>query len=185
MHQERGAPVQIAAQEIHAAIGVLPVLHHHVFQLVVQKFFGALFEGRIHFHEIGQHALRLEILHCAFFERREQALHRFGGVGAVRQHLFERLLARLQLGASPAAAFRSTAHFDGMSPAGVASSSSVRRRSPVTDSSSSCRCAMVSESDCRVSAQPLQFRRWRSASSLLHPRRFALDAGQVLSIWAS
>ena len=97
MHQEGGAAVQLGADEIQAALGLLPVLHHHVFQLFVQEFFGRLFELRVHFHVVRQHAQRLQVAGLAFFERGEQPLHRFGGVGAVRQHLFERFLARADL----------------------------------------------------------------------------------------
>ena len=105
------------------------------------------FEGRIDFHEIGQHAQRPEVLDLALFQRGEQALHRFGGVGAMRQHLFERLLARLQLGALVPQRFDAAGAPRRRSCRRLASSSSVRRRSPVTDSSSSWRCDIVSESD--------------------------------------
>ena len=37
----------------------LPVLDHHVFQLFVEEFFRRLFELRIDFHVIGQHAERV------------------------------------------------------------------------------------------------------------------------------
>ena len=59
MHQERGAAIELGADEIEAALGLLPVLDHDVFQLFVQEFFRGLFELRIDFHEIGQHAQRL------------------------------------------------------------------------------------------------------------------------------
>ena len=97
MHQERGAAVEFGADEIEAALGLLPVLHHHVLELLVQELFGRLFELRVHFHEVGQHAERLEVVGLALFERREEALDRLGGVGAVRQDLLERFLARANL----------------------------------------------------------------------------------------
>ena len=97
VHQERGAAVELRADEIHPALGLLPVLHHHVFQLFVQEFLGRLFELRVHFHVIRQHAQRLQVRGLAFFERREQTLHRFGGIGAVRQYLLERFLAGADL----------------------------------------------------------------------------------------
>jgi hypothetical protein len=40
MHQEGGAAVELGADKIEPALGLLPALHHHVFQLVVQKLFG-------------------------------------------------------------------------------------------------------------------------------------------------
>ena len=42
-------PSRSGAQEIQAALGLLPVLHHHVFQLFVQELFGRLFDmpGRL------------------------------------------------------------------------------------------------------------------------------------------
>ena len=74
MHQERGAAVQFGADEIQPALGLLPALHHHVFQLFVQEFFGRLFVLRIHFHVIGQHAQRLEVRPpCPFPARRTAA----------------------------------------------------------------------------------------------------------------
>ena len=56
MHQESGAAIQFGANEIQAALGLLPGLHHHVLQLFVQELFGGFFELRIHFHVIRQHA---------------------------------------------------------------------------------------------------------------------------------
>ena len=90
-------PSSSARMKSRPALGLLPGLHHHVFQLFVEELFGRLFELRVHFHVVGQHAQRLEVCGLALFERREQALHRFGGVGAMRQHLFERFLARADL----------------------------------------------------------------------------------------
>ena len=62
MNQERGAPVQIGTHDIDAALGFVPILDDHVFQLFVQKIFSGFFVGRIHFDEIGQHAARDGIL---------------------------------------------------------------------------------------------------------------------------
>ena len=45
--QEGGAPVELRADEIQAALGLLPVLHHHVFQLFVEELFGGFFELRV------------------------------------------------------------------------------------------------------------------------------------------
>ena len=60
MHQECGAAVGSGAQQVDAALGLLPILDHDVFQLVVQKFLGGAFVSRVDFDEIGQHAQRLE-----------------------------------------------------------------------------------------------------------------------------
>ena len=56
MHQERGAPVQIRAHDVDAALGFVPVVDDDVLQLLVQELFGGLFVGRVHFHEVRQHA---------------------------------------------------------------------------------------------------------------------------------
>ena len=81
--------------EVEAAIGLGPVCHYYVFQFVVQELFGGLFKLRIDFHEIGQYALRTQVVGLALFERGEQSLHRFGGIAAMRQHLLQRFLAGL------------------------------------------------------------------------------------------
>ena len=94
MHQEGGAAVDLGADEIQPEFGLLPAFHHHVFQLFAQEFFGGLFVLRIHFHVVGQHAERLQVGRLAGFQRAEEALHRVRGVGAVHQHLLERILAR-------------------------------------------------------------------------------------------
>ena len=65
----------------------LPVIHHYIFQFFVKKLFGGFFELRIDFDVIGQHAKRVHARCLAFFDGGEQALHRFRGVGAMRQHL--------------------------------------------------------------------------------------------------
>ena len=43
MNQECGAAVQIRAHDVDAALGVVPVLDHHVFQFFVQEIFGGFF----------------------------------------------------------------------------------------------------------------------------------------------
>ena len=96
MHQECRAPVGFGAHQFHAALGLVPSADHDVFQLFVQKFLARLFPCRVgDFDEIRQHARRLETLDLTALDAEEQPLHRFGGVGAMRKNLFERILARL------------------------------------------------------------------------------------------
>src|ERR1022692_709404 len=61
-------------------------------------------------------ALRVQVLRLALFQRGEEALHRFGSVAAVRQHLLERFLARLHLRAFRAQLVDAAAHLDGILP---------------------------------------------------------------------
>ena len=44
--QEGGAAIEFGADEIEAALGLLPVLHHDVLQLLVEELFRGLFELR-------------------------------------------------------------------------------------------------------------------------------------------
>ncbi len=94
MNQERGTAIEIGADEIEAALGVLPGIDHDVFQLFVEELFGGLFELRIDLDVIGQHAQRVDARGLAFFDGGEEALHGFRCIGAVRQHLLERFFAR-------------------------------------------------------------------------------------------
>ena len=93
VHQEGGASLQFGADEIEAALGLLPVAHHHVLELFVEELFRRLFELRVHFHIVGEHAEGLKVVRLALFERSEEALNALGGVGAMGEHLFERFLA--------------------------------------------------------------------------------------------
>ena len=132
----------------------------------------------IHFHVIGQHAQRLEVGGLALFQRGEQPLHRFRGVGAMRQHLLQRFLARANLArlrsSAPSISRRSSA----AACAASARSSSVRRRSPVTVSSSSLPLRHGLGELLARRFQPLDFGR-RHLLFARRPRRFALDARQV------
>ena len=154
--------------------------HHHVFQLFVQEFFGGLFELRIDFDEIGQHAERLEVVRpCPFRATANSRFTRFGGVGAMRQHLLERFLARADLARPRSSAPSISRRSSAASWRRSARSSSVRRRSPVTDSSSIWRCATVSESCLRAPSS----RSISAAATCFFARGaggFALDSGQVL-----
>jgi hypothetical protein len=87
--QESGAAVEFGTDEIQTALSLLPVLDHDIFQLFVEELFRGLFELRIDFNEIGQYAQRGEVAGFALFERREEPLHGFGGVGAMGEHLFQ------------------------------------------------------------------------------------------------
>ena len=96
-HQKR-RPAFHAAQHAHAALGLLPVIDDYVLQLVVQKFFRRALVLRRHFDEIRQHAQRPEIRGVAARLRAEQAPHRIGGVGAMRQNVTQRGFASFQPG---------------------------------------------------------------------------------------
>ena len=90
--------------------GAWPILDDYVFQFFVQEFFGgALPFGIGDFDEIGQDAERAEAVGGAV----EEALYRFGGVGAVRQNSFERFLAGFLLRERVAQGVQFLAGFDG------------------------------------------------------------------------
>ena len=62
----------------------------------MQEFFGGSFPGGIDLDEIGKHA--------TIFERGQQLLGGFGGVGVVREDIFERLALGTETGAFSAKA---------------------------------------------------------------------------------
>ena len=93
MHQKRGAAIGRRAQQSHAALRLVPILHHDVLQLVMQKLFGRPLVRRVDVHEVRQQAQRLET--AIAFESAEQPLHRVRGIRPMRKNVFERVLARL------------------------------------------------------------------------------------------
>ena len=100
MNQKCRAAVHIGAHDVDAALGFIPILHHHVFQLFMEELFGGFFERGLHFNEIRQHARRAELFSLALFDGGEEALHAFGGIGAMRKNFFERILAGFEREAS-------------------------------------------------------------------------------------
>ncbi len=87
-----------------------PVFHHHIFQFVVQKFFGSALVGRVHFDEIGQKAEWFEV---GRVHRAKKTLDRLGGISAVRKNVFERRFPRFQMRAIAADTFDLSAQFGG------------------------------------------------------------------------
>ncbi len=176
--QERRAAFQFAAQQIHAPLGLRPVLHHHVFQLVVQELFRRSLPCRIHFDEIGQHAFRAELAGAPVFERGEQLLRRFGRVGVMRQDVLDRFAFGAQTRTLGAQLIDLLTKLGCGFAACSARPSSVWRRSTVTLWSSSCRSAMLSESCCFDARKALDLG-GRDLFFLLHARTLALDPGEV------
>ena len=66
MNQECRAAVHVGAHVSDAALGLLPILYHHVLELFVKKLFGGFFMRRIHFHEVGQYADGVKSFACPF-----------------------------------------------------------------------------------------------------------------------
>ena len=68
---------------------------HHVFQLFVQKFFAGFFPGGVGTStKSASTPAGLKSFDLAVLDGSEQPLDAFGGIGAMRKNLFERILAR-------------------------------------------------------------------------------------------
>ena len=91
----RGPPARLAVVAC-CARPEYQSLHHDVFQFVVQKFFRRALPRRVHFHEVGQHALRTELPALPVFQRGQQLLRRFGCIGMMRKNVLERFPLRPQ-----------------------------------------------------------------------------------------
>jgi hypothetical protein len=98
MNQKRGPALDAGAHQLDAALGLGPVLDDDVLQLVVEELLGGLLVGRLDLDEIRQHAQRLQPIGLPALDGREKALHRLGGVGAVREDLLERIAAGFAAG---------------------------------------------------------------------------------------
>src|SRR5216684_8801854 len=90
VNQKSGAAIEIGAQNVDTALGVVPLVYHHVLEFLMQEFFSGALIGRLYFHEVGQHAGRPEILSLAALDGGKETLHAFGGVSAMRENLFQR-----------------------------------------------------------------------------------------------
>ena len=114
MDQESGAAVQIGAHEVDAALGIVPVLNDYILELFVQELLGGLFEGGLHFDKVRQDADGVEVFGFTALNGREQALDAFGGIGAMGDDFFERILAGFQSGRFGTQLIEQFARFGGL-----------------------------------------------------------------------
>ena len=186
MHQERGAPLEVGAQQVDALLGLRPVLDDHVLEFVVQKLLGRLLVGRIHLDEIGQHAERLQPAGLALLDRREQPLDGLGGVGAVREDLLERVLAGLDAREIRAQGVQALARFASTSSAGRPAppppAASARRPIPVPVCRSRIRLEASSfdAASHSRSASAVCSSFWILAVSRSTPARYSFDLRQLV-----
>lgn len=96
--KESRAPSSLLAQQRDAGARLLVLLHHHAFQLGIEKVFHHLFVTRRDFHKIRQHAERAEAMAVHGDFASQQPPHAFRAVGVAGQGFLERLLARQRRG---------------------------------------------------------------------------------------
>ncbi len=78
--------------------GLIPVFDHHIFKFVVQKFLCGTFAGGVDVDEIGEDTEGLEAACLFAFDSAEKAFDGLGGVGVVRDDVFERFLLGTEAG---------------------------------------------------------------------------------------
>ena len=72
--QECGPTFQFAAQQIHALLGLGPVLHHDILEFIVEEFFRSALPCGIDLDEIRQYAFRPELSGAPGFKSGQQLL---------------------------------------------------------------------------------------------------------------
>lgn len=92
-------------------LGLLPVFDDDVFEFVVEELFGSFFEGRLDFDKVGEDTGWLEVVGFAAFDGGEEALDGLGGVGAMVEDFFERILTGFEAAEFGADLFELTAGF--------------------------------------------------------------------------
>lgn len=92
--EECGATAHLFAQQRDASAGVIESFNDDVFQFVAKELLDGAFVLLLDLGVIGEYANGAKTARLAAACSGEQLLHRFGGVGAVIQYLFQRAATR-------------------------------------------------------------------------------------------